>query len=73
MTQQPVVDIPVVDQERPFEETVVRIFRCTKVVKGGRRFSVSLDDHLQHKMVYRRSSNGPPSVDDLEVVQESRT
>ncbi|MCH8219632.1 MAG: 30S ribosomal protein S5, partial [Planctomycetes bacterium] len=29
-----------VDQEeRPFEDTVVKIYRCSKVVKGGRRFS----------------------------------
>ena len=26
-------------EERPFEDTVVKIFRCSKVVKGGRRFS----------------------------------
>ncbi len=36
LTQQ---QIPLVEQERPFEETVVRIYRCTKVVRGGRRFS----------------------------------
>ncbi|MHC4601833.1 MAG: 30S ribosomal protein S5 [Planctomycetota bacterium] len=26
-------------EERPLEDTVVKIFRCSKVVKGGRRFS----------------------------------
>ena len=36
-------------EERPFEDTVVKIFRCSKVVKGGRRFSfaalVVIGDH----------------------------
>lgn len=26
-------------EEKPFEDTVVKIYRCSKVVKGGRRFS----------------------------------
>lgn len=26
-------------QSQPFEDTVVKIYRCSKVVKGGRRFS----------------------------------
>lgn len=26
-------------EEQPFEDTVVKIYRCSKVVKGGRRFS----------------------------------
>ncbi len=28
-------------EERPLEDTVVKIYRCAKVVKGGRRFSFS--------------------------------
>jgi small subunit ribosomal protein S5 len=28
-----------VQEERPLEETVVKVYRCAKVVKGGRRFS----------------------------------
>jgi len=28
-----------VQEEQPLEDTVVKIFRCSKVVKGGRRFS----------------------------------
>ncbi len=39
MTRQSTLDIPIEPGEQPFEETVVRVYRCTKVVKGGRRFS----------------------------------
>ena len=38
-----------IEQERPLEDTVVKVFRCSKVVKGGRRFSfaalVVVGDH----------------------------
>lgn len=38
--QETVMQVPLVrDEAQPFEETVVRVYRCTKVVKGGRRFS----------------------------------
>jgi small subunit ribosomal protein S5 len=30
---------PVSQEEAPLEDTVVKVFRCAKVVKGGRRFS----------------------------------
>ena len=38
-----------VQTEQPLEDTVVKVFRCSKVVKGGRRFSfaalVVVGDH----------------------------
>jgi small subunit ribosomal protein S5 len=30
---------PSAQEEQPLEDTVVKVFRCSKVVKGGRRFS----------------------------------
>ena len=36
MAREPITQV---DEERPFEETVVKIYRCATVVKGGRRFS----------------------------------
>lgn len=36
MAREPITQI---EEERPFEETVVKIYRCSTVVKGGRRFS----------------------------------
>ena len=31
--------LPAQQEDKPLEDTVVKIFRCAKVVKGGRRFS----------------------------------
>lgn len=31
--------VKIEQEERPLEDTVVKIYRCAKVVKGGRRFS----------------------------------
>lgn len=31
--------IQTVQKEQPFEDTVIKVFRCSKVIKGGRRFS----------------------------------
>jgi small subunit ribosomal protein S5 len=39
MAHQSALDIPIGTSEQALEETVVRVYRCTKVVKGGRRFS----------------------------------
>jgi len=36
MAREPITQV---GEERPFEETVVKIYRCATVVKGGRRFS----------------------------------
>jgi small subunit ribosomal protein S5 len=39
MKEQLQIPLMAEEQQQPFEETVVRVYRCTKVVKGGRRFS----------------------------------
>jgi small subunit ribosomal protein S5 len=33
---------PSAQEEQPLEDTVVKVFRCAKVVKGGRRFSFAV-------------------------------
>lgn len=55
-------------EERPFEDTVVKIYRCSKVVKGGRRFSFAALVVVGNRngMVgvgYGKAKEVPPSVE----------
>ena len=53
-------------QEKPLEDTVVKIFRCSKVIKGGRRFSfaalVVVGDHSGTVGVGYGKANEVPSA-----------
>ena len=55
-------------EEKPLEDTVVKIFRCSKVVKGGRRFSfaalVVVGDHTGTVGVgYGKANEVPQAVE----------
>lgn len=55
-------------QEQPVEDTVVKVFRCSKVVKGGRRFSfaalVVVGDHDSMVGIgYGKANEVPPAVE----------
>ena len=55
-------------EEKPLEDTVVKIYRCAKVVKGGRRFSfaalVVVGDRAGSVGIgYGKANEVPPSVE----------
>ena len=63
-------------KEQPFEDTVVKVFRCSKVMKGGRRFSfaalVVVGDHDGRVGIgYGKANEVPPAVE--KGVQEMMT
>ena len=57
-----------IESEKPLEDTVVKVFRCSKVVKGGRRFSfaalVVVGDHNGTVGIgYGKANEVPPAVE----------
>lgn len=57
-----------IQSEQPIEDTVVKVFRCSKVVKGGRRFSfaalvVAGDRNGMVGIGYGKANEVPPAVE----------
>lgn len=56
------------DDDSPYEDEVVKVYRCSTVVKGGRRFSfaglvVIGDRHGQVGIGYGKANEVPPAVE----------
>jgi len=63
------------DEESPYEEQVVKIYRCSTVVKGGRRFSFAAlvvvgDRKGKVGFGYGKANEVPPSVE--KAIKEAR-
>ncbi len=61
-------DVKIAMEEQPLEDTVVKVFRCSKVVKGGRRFSfaglvVVGDRNGTVGIGYGKANEVPPAVE----------
>jgi small subunit ribosomal protein S5 len=66
--QTTVTPMGVAFEERPLEDTVVKVYRTAKVVKGGRRFSfaglvVVGDRHGTVGIGYAKANEVPPAVE----------
>lgn len=75
MSQIPARNVPALEEQKPFEDQVVKVYRCSTVVKGGRRFSfaalVAVGNRAgQVGIGYGKANEVPPSVE--KAVKDAR-